>query len=75
MSIVDRVSTAEDLIEANRTTLGIHEEQINGKGGVVVAIEKLTEEVKSLKRTITMVGVGVVASAIGFSFTVLSLIH
>ncbi len=52
---------------------GLQGEQINGAGGVVKAMETLTEEVRSMKRAMLTVGGGILVSAVGFGFAVLQL--
>ena len=48
-----------------------HEEQINGKLGILVALKALTEEVTALKRALWVTAGSVVAGSVLFAFTVL----
>lgn len=41
-----------------------HEEQINGKRGIQVAIDELKEEVRNLRRATWLVGAAVVGAAV-----------
>ncbi|MDP2710782.1 MAG: hypothetical protein Q8O56_06150 [Solirubrobacteraceae bacterium] len=60
----DRLHTAEGLA-------GEHEEQINGKRGLQVAVDQLADEVKALRRTISTVGIGIILAAVTFALSVL----
>ena len=62
----------KDTADENRSMIERHEEQVNGERGLGAAIRELSEEVRSLKRTLWMVGAGIVTAAVGFCFTVLT---
>lgn len=71
MSVITRLETVEAKVDELSRGSGLHEEQINGVGGVVKAMDRLTDEVKSMKRAMWTVGGGVVLSAIGFALSIL----
>lgn len=72
---IERVTEALDRrVDTNHELIGRHEEQINGDRGLSKAIDVLTDEVKSLRRAIWTVGGGIVLSAVGFAFSVLTLV-
>jgi hypothetical protein len=62
---------AKTVDEADKL-LSKHDEQINGERGLSKAIDHLSGELNSLRRAIWTVGAGIVASAVGFAFTVLT---
>jgi hypothetical protein len=59
---------------ATRDAVHRHEEQISGDRGLSVAITQLADEVKSMRRAMWTVGAGIVVSAVGFAFSVLTLV-
>lgn len=72
---IERVTESLDRrVDTNHELIGRHEEQINGDRGLSKAIDVLTDEVKSLRRAIWTVGGGIVLSAVGFAFSVLTLV-
>jgi hypothetical protein len=74
MTLLDDVRKTREDLKAMRELVVTHEEQINGKRGLQVAIDELAEEVRSLRRSIYQVGAGIVLSSIGFGVSVLLLI-
>jgi hypothetical protein len=58
----------EKRADATERASTLHEEQINGAGGLLRSINSLREEVQSLKRALYTVGGGVVLAAIGAIF-------
>lgn len=62
------------MTNANRDTVAQHEEQINGRGGLAVAIDELAAEVRGLRRAAYWVGGLIVAGSITFAFSVLAII-
>jgi 3-dehydroquinate synthetase len=59
-------------VEQAERMLSKHDEQINGDRGLSKAIDQLSGELNSLRRAIWTVGGGIVISAVGFAFTVLT---
>jgi len=74
MTILDDLRRTREELKTVKELVVTHEEQISGKRGLQAAIDELTEEVRSLRRSIYQVGGGIVLSSIGFGVSVLLLI-
>jgi hypothetical protein len=61
-----------DQVEANKSMLERHEEQISGTRGLSAAINSVADEVKSLRKAAYWVAGLIVTSSIGFAFSVLT---
>lgn len=61
-------------VEKNRSMVSLHEEQVNGERGLSAAIDQLAAEVKSLRKAAYWVAGLIVAGAITFAFSVLSMV-
>lgn len=72
--IQDSVAIVMTGLEEAEKTIARHDEQISGQRGLSAAIDSLSTEVKSLRKAAYWVGGVIVAGAIGFAFTVLTLI-
>jgi len=72
MSIIERVGSLEASVDELGAVIGRQDERISGSGGVIAAMVTLTEEIKAMKRAMWTIGGGIVVSAVGFAFTVLS---
>lgn len=69
----DAVREVEAQVEKNRSLLERHEEQISGTRGLSAALNALAEEVKSLRKAAYWVAGLIMASSIGFAFSVLTI--
>jgi hypothetical protein len=69
------VHSVQELAEANRAQLERTEEQINGTRGLSVAITQLAAEVQSLRKAAYWLAALIVASSIGFAFSVLTFLQ
>jgi 23S rRNA A1618 N6-methylase RlmF len=63
------------ITEATRDSVKKHEEQISGERGLSAAINNLTTEVRQLRKAAYWVAGLIVASSVGFAFSVLQLVH
>ncbi len=75
MSILDRVTKIEQKVEAIEQKVSLQEERLDGRGGVVKAVESLAEDVTSMKRALWTVAGGIVIASVGFAFTILQVVH
>ncbi len=73
MGALERIATVETRVAELEAQAGRQDEKIDGKGGVVKAMETLTDEVRAMKRAMLTVGGGIIVSAVGFAFAVLQL--
>jgi hypothetical protein len=71
MSVLTDLQEIRADYRALREIVNAHQEQINGDRGLSKGLAAVAEEIRSLKRAIWIVGAGIVASAVGFCFTVL----
>lgn len=71
--LTEAVSEVERQVERNRSMLEKHEEQISGTRGLSAAINSVAEEVKSLRKAAYWVAGLIMASSIGFAFSVLTI--
>lgn len=69
-AVVDALS---DQVDRNKEILARHEEQISGKHGQSAVIDSLVLEVKSLRKAAYWVAGVIVAGAVTFAFSVLTL--
>lgn len=76
MSVLDRVAALETAVEELQRSSGVQGERISGEGGLVKAMDRLSDEVKgevkALRRSMWTVGGGIVTSAIVFALSVLT---
>jgi hypothetical protein len=63
----------EAQVEKNRSLIERHEEQISGVRGLSAALNTLADEVKSLRKAAYWVAGLIMASSIGFAFSVLTI--
>lgn len=61
-------------VEVNKQAITRHDEQISGERGLSAAINQLTAEVRGLRKAAYWVAGLIVAGAISFAFSVLTLI-
>lgn len=69
------VEAIDKQVDANRSDLERHEEQLNGARGISAALEALAIEVRSLRRAAYWVAGVIVVASITFAFSVLQLVH
>ena len=72
MTVFEDVRALRKEVEAATTTVERHEEQINGKRGLSAAIDTLTAEVRGLRKAAYWLAGLIVASSVGFAFSVLT---
>lgn len=70
----EAVHQVQEQIEINRLRIERTDEQVNGVRGLSAAIDELAAEVKSLRKAAYWVAGLIVAAAISFAFSVLTLI-
>jgi hypothetical protein len=73
--IRQEVESLSERVNSDHSVVTRHEEQIAGKRGISETLENLANEIQSLRRAAYWVAGIIIAGAITFAFSTLTLIH